>query len=240
MKKKELWSNAYNTRVTPTKHIAANRVLLKYDGAEIFSESTMSVITGAAKSRKTFAMSLLLEQMFNPTNERFESDFSGNVLYFDTEQSERRIQMVSKRFSKPDNITMIPIRQYNILERYNIIEEGIRSIQPELVVIDGYKELVNDINDQVYATRLTNKLLQWTTEYGCHITGVLHTNPDSKKPRGALGTEMMNKCSLTAYVESKGPHSRFLSLFSRDKDFKPFVFTIAEDGRPKIKEGYGI
>lgn len=231
----DLWKSAYNTRVTPDKEIEDGRILLTCDDAEIFAEGTMSVLVGAAKSRKTFAASLLLEQLINTTNSRFNSSFNGEILYFDTEMSDRRIQMVSKRFSRPEIVTMIPIRQYSIMDRYNIIEQGIKRIKPEFVIIDGYKELVNDINDQVYATKLTNKLLQWTTEYGCHISGVLHTNPESKKPRGALGTELMNKCSLTAHVELRGDQSRITSLYSRDKEFQPIVFTINADGTPKVK-----
>ena len=232
----KLWDDAYKTRVTPDKEIKSGKVFLTLDDAEVFGESTMSVLVGAAKSRKTFAMSLLIEQLLNPTNDRFKSNFSGEILYFDTEMSERRVQQVVQRFSKPEVITAIPIRQYSILDRYNIIEEGIKRLRPEIVVIDGYKELVNDINDQVYATRLTNKLLQWTTEYNCHITGILHTNPESIKPRGALGTEMMNKCSLTALCQSKGPQSRIQPLLSRDKEFQKLTFTINADAQPEIQD----
>ena len=239
MQNNDLWNAVYKTRVTPEKEIESGRVFLECDGAEIFAEGTMSVLVGAAKSRKTFALSLLLEQLYKPTH-RFSSNFNGEILYFDTEMSERRVQMVARRFSRPEQITMIPIRQYSILERYNIIEEGIKRIKPEIVVIDGFKELVNDINDQQYATKLTNKLLQWTTENTCHITGVLHTNPESRKPRGALGTEMMNKCALTALIESKGPKSRLSPLFSRDKEFQPIVFNIDIEGNPQIQEQYGI
>ena len=234
--KQELWKQAYNTRISTDEEIQTGNIYLSCDGAEVFSQSTMSVLVGGAKSRKTFAMSLLIEQLFNPDGVKFESDFTGEILYFDTEMSERRIQQVVRRFSKPEVITAIPIRQYSILDRYNIIEQGIANLRPEIVVIDGYKELVNDINDQSYSTKLTNKLLQWTTEYNCHITGVLHTNPESKKPRGALGTEMMNKCSLTAHVESRGEKSRITPLYSRDKEFNPIGFAVDITGKPILRD----
>ena len=242
MSKSNLWEDVYDKRITPNKEIEQSNTLLKYDGSEIFVEGTMSCIVGGAKSRKTFAMSLLLEQMINPTEPLFESNFgpSAEILYFDTEMSERRIQEVSKRFSRPEIITFLPIRQYSILDRYKIIEEGIQRIKPNIVVIDGYKELTVDINDQIYSTKLTNKLLQWTTEFGCHVTGVLHTNPQSEKPRGALGTELCNKCSSVMHVESRGAKARVKSLYSRDKEFNPFVFTIDEHSIPQYKDGYGI
>ena len=229
------WDDVYNKRITPTSEIEANRVLLKYYDAEIFCEGTLSMICGGAKSRKTFCMSLLLEELMNPTEPGFESDFNGEILYFDTEMSPRRVQDVSKRFKYPERVTFISIRQYSVIERYQIIEEGIKRIRPELVVIDGYKELTLDINDQVYSTKLTNKLLEWTTKYNCHITGVLHTNPDSTKPRGALGTEMINKCSLTMHVVSRGPQSFCKVLYSRDKEFPDFAYNINAQGNPKIK-----
>lgn len=230
------WEELLKTRITPTTELEESRVLLSYNDCEIFAEGTMSCIVGAAKSRKTFCLSFLLEQMLNPTEPGFKSSGKVEVLYFDTEMSERRIQEVTQRFSFPNWITMLPIRQYSILERYNIIEEAIKRLKPSLVVIDGYKELTQDINDQVYSTKLTNKILQWTTEYGCHITGVLHTNPESSKPRGALGTEMINKCSLVAHVENKGPSSYCKPLYARDKYFRPFAFTINSEGRPQLKD----
>lgn len=229
------WEDIYSTRITPEKEIEMGRVLLTYDEAEVFAEGTMSVVSGGAKSKKTFALSLLVEQLLTPSEPGFTSTFAGEVLWFDTEMSERRVQMVSKRFTEPQRITFIPIRQYSIRERYEIIEEGIKQLRPELVVIDGYKELVLDINDGPYATRLTNKLLQWTTEYQCHITGVLHTNPESRKPRGALGTELMNKAALTAFVEAKGPKSMISTLLSRDKEIPNIVFGINDEGKPIIQ-----
>ena len=176
--------------------------------------------------------------MLNSTEPGFKGSPNADILWFDTEMSERRIQDVTKRFTKPQNITFLSIRQYSILERYTIIEQGIKELKPSLVVIDGFKELTQDINDQVYSTKLTNKLLQWTTEYGIHITGVLHTNPESNKPRGALGTELVNKCSLVGLVQAKGPQSRCEVLASRDKDFNPFIFTINKEGIPQLKDSY--
>lgn len=230
----EFWKAVYRTRITPDKEIEIQKNLLSYKGAEVFQMGTLSTIVGPAKSKKTFCMSLLIEQMLNKCDNGFESEFTGEVLYFDTEQSDRRVQMVSKRFSKPEVITFIPIRKYSILERYNIIEEGIKRLKPELVIIDGYKELVADINDGVYATKLTNKLLEWTTEYNCHISGILHTNPSSDKPRGALGTELMNKCSSVIKVEARGGQTRVSSMLSRDKELEGFTFTIDSDGNPTL------
>ena len=236
----EEWEKIYQSRITPTTQLEESRVLLEYDQSEIWAEGALSCIVGAAKSRKTFALSLLLEQMLTPSEPGFKSNFGGEVLYFDTEMSDRRVQLVSQRFTRPELITLIPIRQYSIVQRYNIIEESIKRIRPNLVVIDGYKELVLDINDQRYATKLTNKLLQWTTEFKCHITGILHTNPDSKKPRGALGTEMINKCASVMHVEARSTKSRVSPLFSRDKEFNPFIFTVDTQGSPRIHDSHGL
>ena len=228
------WNSIYKTRITPTSEIETNKTLLTYNDAEMFCEGTISMICGAAKSRKTFAMSLLLEQMITPVESGFKSNFEGDILYFDTEMSPRRVQEVSKRFTHPEIITFMSIRQYSIKERYQIIEEGIKRIRPKLVVIDGYKELTLDINDQVYSTMLIDKILQWTAEFNCHITGVLHTNPGSDKPRGALGTELSNKCSSVMRVESNDHRSRISSLFNRDKEFSAIYFSIDDNGIPRV------
>lgn len=235
------WNDFLDSRITPDKEIDGGRVFLTFDDSELFVEGTISCVVGPAKSRKTFAMSLLLEQLLNPSEDDFVSTFNGDILYFDTEMSERRIQMVSQRFTKPENITFFSIRKYSIKERYYIIEEAIKRLRPHVVVIDGFKELVADINDQKYATTLLNNMLKWVEAYGIHLTGVLHTNPGSDKPRGALGTEMINKASSVMAVATKGSQTKVEPMYSRDKDFNPFVFTIDADGKPKFKQKiYGV
>ena len=230
------WNNFLDSRITPDSDIEGGRVFLTYDDSEIFVEGTISCIVGQAKSRKTFAMSLLLEQLLQPTADGFVSSFGdGDILYFDTEMSAKRIQMVSQRFSKPQNIHFYSIRKYTIKERYEIIEEAIKNLRPQVVVLDGFKELVQDINDQRYATILLGHMLKWVEEYGIHLTGVLHTNPGSDKPRGALGTEMINKASSVIEVMTKGSQTRVAPMYSRDKDFNPFVFTIDSDSKPVFK-----
>ncbi len=234
----KLFEEVYENRIYPDKEVKQNKVLLSYQGSELFALETMSCLTGAAKSKKTFLLSLLLEQTMKPSHPGFRSAFSHEILYFDTEMSESNIQQVSKRFSNPEVITFLSIRQYSILDRYKIIEEAIKRLKPSIVVIDGIKELVGDINDGTYATKLTNKLLQWTTIFSCHIVTVLHTNPGSDKPRGALGTEMINKCSTVLNVQTRGLTARVNPQFTRDKSFEPFFFKVNADSKPVILENY--
>ena len=233
--KENRWDDFLGSKITPNREIEGGNVHLSYKGSEIFVEGTMSCIVGQAKSRKTFALSLLLEQLLKPSIEGMESSFIGDILYFDTEMSPLRVQNVSKRFTRPENMNIFSIRQYSIKERYELIEESIKRLRPHIVVIDGFKELTQDINDQVYSTKLTNKILQWTSEYDTHITGILHTNPESSKPRGALGTEIVNKSSLVLHCQAKGPSSRLTTLFSRDKEVDPITFRIDEKGNPVVR-----
>lgn len=233
MSKSDLWNAAYENRIYPDKVIEGDRVILSYKGSEVFAEGTISCIVAQAKQKKTFFLSLLVEQLLNATGD-FKSDFCDEVLWFDTEQSERRIQTLTKRFSKPELITFITIRQYNIADRYKIIEEGIERIQPSIVVIDGIAELVEDVNDGANASNLVNKLLQWCSKHKCHISTVLHLNPGSNKPRGALGTTMMHKSSLVMDVKAVGEKTRAKTSLSRDNEVEPITFNIDNDGVPKI------
>ena len=223
-------------RITPESKLPGGKVLLEYDNAEVFVEGTISCVVGQAKSKKTFSMSLLLEQLLNPSEDGFVSNEpNAEVLWIDTEMSKKRVQLVSKRFSRPNFIRFYSVREYTIKQRYEFIEEAIKTLKPSIFVIDGFKELVGDINDQSYATRLLGEMLRWTSEYNVHLTGVLHTNPGSEKPRGALGTEMMNKASLVMDTTTSGSQTRLRPMYSRDKEFTPFVFTVDADGKPKFK-----
>lgn len=235
MDKNKLWSEVYNDRIYPEREIKVHRNILSYDGVEIMGEGTMSCVCGQAKSRKTFLTSLFIDKVLEPDG-LFTTDLkSPEIVVIDTEQNLRRIQQVSRRISKPEYVTFLSVIKYTIPERCWIVEQALKRLSPDILVIDGIKELTMDINSQEYSTKLTNGLLKWATEHHCHIMTILHTNPGSEKPSGALGTFMTTKSSSVIHVEKRGTTSRVKPLHMRDGDFKPFSFTITEDGVPVVK-----
>ena len=213
----------------------------------------ISTIIGKAKSRKTFATGLLLASVAG--NAIIQDRIKGslpedkrNVLFIDTEQAEYYAKNSSRRVLgllnldyKTDslpNFKAISLRRFNPHERLQIIEWLIYNT-PDLgfVIIDGIRDLITSINDEEQATMITSKLLKWSTERMIHISCVLHMNKGDNNARGHVGTELMNK-SLTVLgvskVEKNEEYSIIEPIATRDREFKPIVFGIDEEGLPYI------
>jgi len=223
------------------------------DELPVFGLGDISTIIGKAKSRKTFATGLLLASIAG--NAIIQDRITGslpedkqNVLLIDTEQAEYYAKKSSRRVLglldldyKTDslpNFKAISLRRFNPHERLQIIEHLIYNT-PNLgfVLIDGIRDLITSINDEEQATMITSKLLKWSTERMIHISCVLHTNKGDSNARGHVGTELLNK-SLSVLGVSKVEKNEEFSIIepiaTRDREFKPIVFGIDEEGLPYI------
>jgi hypothetical protein len=210
----------------------------------IFSEANISVIKGRAKSRKSFAIAMLTAAAVSDAiiYRKFISRTTGVVVYFDTEQSSFYVQQAYKRIYEMSNGNRINdrffcygLRKYNPAERLEAIE-WVFDNMPNLgmVVIDGIRDLIKDINSPEESTMISSKLLKWSEESGAHIVTVLHENPSDGKLRGHIGTELMNKAETVLRVEKLEGKEHHISKISCDMvrgflDFEPIYFTINEN-----------
>lgn len=223
------------------------------DGQPVAGLGDVSTTTGKAKSRKTFATGLLVASLVGNTD--IQGRIRGglpedkrNVLYFDTEQSSYYAQRSARRiyglldknyyYDTLPNFHVYSLRPFTPQERLQIVEYLIYNT-PNLgfVVIDGIRDLITSINDEEQATMITSKLLKWSAERMIHINCILHMNKGDNNARGHVGTELMNK-SLTVLgvnkLEKNEDYSTIEPIATRDREFKPLVFGIDEEGLPYI------
>ena len=59
-----------------------------------------------------------------------------------------------------------------------------------LLIIDGIRDLMYDINSPSESTDLINLLMRWSSGYNLHIHTVLHLNKGDDNTRGHIGTEL--------------------------------------------------
>lgn len=101
-----------------------------------------------------------------------------------------------------------------------------------MVVIDGIRDLMLDINNATQATTLIGDLMQWTSEREIHIQTVLHLNKGDDNSRGHIGTELNNKAETVLQV-TKDPTDEDRSIvsasFIRSKPFEKFAFRITDE-----------
>lgn len=210
----------------------------------------ISTIKGKAKSRKSTLLSLITAatikgELLDETIKSVLPDDKKNVLYIDTEQQIHhvsfqlhRIKTLSEVSNVDDRLYMYCLRSLSPKERLIKVNEFIQSI-PSLgiVIIDGIRDLVMSINDEVESTEIVTLLMKWSLEYNVHIINVLHENPTSDKARGHIGTEMMNKSETVIKVEVDSKEDEISGVYPdmcRNKSFTAFPIAINDDGIPYI------
>lgn len=230
-------------------------VILKVFNSVIGTLGNFSASTGKAKSKKTFNVcAIVAAAMTNGMVLNYSASLppvKRKVLYVDTEQSDFHCKRILSRILRlaglpvdthPDSLIFLCLRKYETKNRLKKIEEAIYEIDNlGLVVIDGIRDLVHDINSPAESTDLITKLMRWTDERKIHIHTVLHLNKGDDNTRGHLGTELNNKAETVLQV-TKDEFDRDISsvspMFIRDRDFEPFAFRINDRSLPEQVENY--
>jgi hypothetical protein len=252
---KEILSNAL---VSVTDIIEASPVCIEFienneylsnDKKVIATLGDISLFIGKAKQGKTFAVTMALAaaesgQLFQGKILSILPEGKKTIILFDTEQSRFYVQKGLKRIctllniSEPVNLTVYCLRKYNPQERSDIIEYAIcNTPNLGLVVIDGIRDLIMDINSSEESTIMASKLLKWSDESMIHIINILHTNKGDNNARGHIGTELTNKAQTVlsvAKTKDDDPMAVIKPEYCRDRDFEPFGFKIDIDGLPFI------
>ncbi len=210
----------------------------------------ISMITGIAKSKKTFLISSITAALLsNKTVLKFTGKLpkDSRILYIDTEQGPAQTRKVFTRILKqagistetePENIEFLSLRPYSNQQRLAIIEHAVYNSHENLrvLIIDGARDLVMNLNDPEQATIASNAMLKWSDEKNIHIVIVIHQNKGDKNPRGHLGSEMTNKAETVISIEAinNSDVSMISGLFTRDKNFEPFAIHINDNGYPEL------
>jgi hypothetical protein len=248
-------------RVRPTDTIEADPVVLWVKGepnpVEFGTLGNFSMITGKAKSKKTFTICLAIAPAIDgsqynvgPFEVRLPSH-KRRVVYFDTEQGRHRVWRALDRVCRMAGITNPPDLEYYDLRGYDTqtrvamidfaLNEGNPGKDIGLVVVDGCRDLVHDFNDPKDATKLATYFLQWTANNGLHLITVLHQNKADNNARGHVGSELTNKAETVISVEVD-KQDKTVSIVEpaqcRGMDFQGFAFTINDAGMPELLPDY--
>lgn len=213
--------------------------------------------TGKAKSKKTFNISAMVAAaVTNTTVLNYRAclpEGKRKILYFDTEQSKYHCHNVLERIYKLSGLSVKKddprllfwgLREYTPKLRIALIDYALRKHQEVgLVIIDGLRDLMYDINNGKEATDVMTVLMAWTSVYDLHIHTVLHLNKNDNNPRGHIGTELENKAE-TVLIISKNLQNNSISevrpMHMRDKEFSTFAFHIDDNKLPVLDNGISV
>lgn len=229
--------------------------VLRVDGSVIGTLGNFSASIGKAKSKKTFNVAALTAAaLTNGTVLHYLASFpeeKRGILYINTEQGRPHCQQVLRRILRlaelpeeqnPDNLVMLTLRKFPPDMRLAIVDHAIGTIPHlGLVIIDGIRDLLYDINSPKEATDIISRFMQWTDDRQIHIHTILHQNKNDENARGHIGTELNNKAETVMQVEVD-KEERSISVVEaihiRDREFEPFAFRINSETLPELVEPY--
>lgn len=207
-----------------------------------------SFIQAPPKHKKTFLVTLL-STAYLGGDTTFSKHLKGHrgdrcVLHFDTEQGRFHAQRVFKRPLEMTGLTnecyhTFGLRSFSHEERLCAIEYAIYSYKNVgLVIIDGIADLVSDVNNIDESNRVVGKIMKWSEEMNCHIITVIHTNYNTNKPTGHLGSALEKKTETQIQI-SGVENSNLMEVScrsSRGRGFAPFNFYINRYGLPVVSD----
>ena len=221
------------------------------DNSTIATLGNFSASTGKAKSKKTFNVSALVaaslagKQVLNYRAHLPEG--KQRILYVDTEQSRFHCRSVLERILRlaglptttdPENLDFFCLREYSPSVRIEVIDYALRQQKGYgLVIIDGIRDLIHDINSPSESLDIINELMRWSSYYELHIHTVLHLNKGDDNTRGHIGSELNNKAETILQISKSvenGRISEVRAMHIRDREFTPFAFEIGEDSLPRL------
>ena len=221
-------------RITAKSEITPHAFLFEWNGVPCFAKGELVAVTGKAKSGKTYLNSLLMaaagvDSGLTPEAQD-KRQFLGlkrnqeealKVVWIDTEQSEDttfeilrdRIGAMIGELPDEERFHVFNMRQADWRERMTLVLSAIALCAPDLVIFDGIRDVVGDINDYTEAQTIIGQLLKAASEFHACIVCVLHQNKavEDKTLRGALGTELQNK-SFETYECSKNAETRIFTV----------------------------
>ena len=129
------------------------------------------------------------------------------------------------------------VRTESWTERLPLLMAAIDLCHPDLVILDGVRDLVDDINNGQLAHDVTERLMQVAQHTRCCIVCVIHQNKaaEDRTLRGSIGTELTNK-AFEVYECEKLPSRTFVltQKLTRKYDItESLYFTVDDSGLPR-------
>ena len=222
---------------------------LKINGIVTFPKGNLQAIKAKAKNGKTHVNICLMTALLSGKFLSIESlNDKSKICYFATEEHVSSVFSINKKVHQlcgldternNERLRVYAIREVETKKRIEIIAEAVEKENPDIVFIDGIRDLLIDFNNIQQSHEIIDLLMLIADEYNCAIVNVLHTNKAQSdyNMRGHLGTELLNKCSDVLDVEKKGDNNFVVThTDSRFKETGEWAFCFDEDGLLKEAE----
>lgn len=220
--------------------------LLTWQDVPFLPKGDMTTVKAKAKSGKTQFVKQIIAALISPSGQcngiTRARDHPYRVYWMDTEQSHcssyKAYKMVLRLAgiddSKNDeNLTLANSRMQGYKDRFEQLENDVRHADYDVVVLDGIKDVVKNINDPEETDELMSRVLRLIQDRNINLLSVIHENPNGEdaKMRGWLGTELANK-SFEVFEIKPNKETEIFTVENterREAPIPPFGFKF-EDG----------
>lgn len=214
----------------------------------ICSYGNISCVSAPPKTKKSFFISLLASVYLSGQNiyggKIKGHRGKGNLVHIDTEQGKWHSQRTMQRpylmdsNINPDVYNTFALRTIPYNTRMDFLEYYISKLkEPSLVCLDGVADMVADVNDLTSCNACTQKLMELSQRYNCHIICVIHNNFGTSKMTGHLGSALEKKSETIIELEANTVNKEWVTVKckqSRNYAFETFSFEVNDYGLPCV------
>jgi len=218
--------------------------LMQVGGVPGFAKGDLAAIKAKQKQGKTHAIAVIIAVLLGCKKFRIRANQEKKIkiLYFDTEQKPADTQEIYRGVFRLAGLPEEDIHDYLQFwtieampfgEMFDNVKFIIEEEKPDMVIIDGFIDLVNDFNDLAASKQFVNEMRSLATTFNCAIVGVLHTNKaaDDHNMRGHVGTMLAQKSALVLEcTKSDSNNVTVKCTDSRKKPLPEWSFTWDDDG----------
>ena len=229
LEEEQMLSRLEARRITPDKELPKMEFLFQLFHKPCFPRGELVALSGKAKSGKTFVSSILMALSFR-----------SQVLSVERIEPKEIIPMtgIAEDQFPMDRFDIFNVRAEGYDQRLPMLETAVRHYHPDLVILDGIRDLVADINDGIVAQACLERLMHLASDERCCIVCILHQNKsvEDRNLRGWIGTELKNK-AFEVYECSKSSERIFTwgQTDTRKYDILDTLkFAVGDDGIPYL------
>jgi len=230
--------------------------MLMYNQLKFFTTGDIVVFKGKPKKGKSHAMLTFITALLSGSSIGIERlSEPKKILYVDCEMHKNYTAKLVKKVhtaikynvaKNNENFVVMNLKKYPPAERERIIEDAIKEYAPDVVFIDGIKDLTRtEPNDQAEGKRIGEELKTWTGQYNCLIAVAIHENKKDENSRGAVGSSVEEISSEVWRIDrdTEGIFTASQTLFRYHTPIENLSFTMDNDGnivpaecKPKVSK----
>ena len=234
--------------ITTKKAYPPKEYVFKIHGIPTVSIGDLCLIQGQAKQGKSSVIKVFVKACFCGKMGNVEKALDKEdvkIIIFDTEMFEcdtannyHYMLSDSNIDENFDKLQVMNLRTMNPDGRCRFIFDVSHREKPDVIIIDGIRDLVNDINDPIGCPKLVQELMDLASELRCAIICVLHNNYGEGKARGWLGSEIINKCGSAFEVMKEDNVVTIKNTIYRGAPVPDWKYTFGSFGQPICDEQF--